>query len=488
MNSNVFKKNKLSLIFLSITFFNISACSTIDKCTYQSPAKLALSYKISSSLTADENNYYQLVKSHIKTNKDGLFHSAVLNPEKIVTDFPFYFIGIEKPAKGDQVSPYCNENEEDCKGVIFAPMNFIGGSNDDHNGIVDTQNDIQKNIFKDSRSLVVTHILKVKNQNQEPTVNCFIYNVYGDKSYRNWCKLHQVTDYKKFDWKRDGWKGLDQLGVNISDEAKDINPTHIILMATGWNTRQYESYLDFKAWMDNLKKNYQDKNEEFRPIFIGTSWQSEWPFWERLPFLSQFTKGNDADEIGFTWQNYLLNDVVKPIAKETNAKVIVIGHSFGARIALGSQYTKSIIVRKTPQTDSPVTIIGMQAAFPINRFISAKGKEHHYIKVNKGNSVIAITSSQYDTATGLMCIGTAYVGAGCGIKKVQEETIYKDAITVEKVREDGSVLNLPNQEKVTLYDASKVVGCELEGTSSGAHSDVYDPEMANLISNIMRGK
>jgi hypothetical protein len=315
---------------------------------------------------------------------------------------------------------------------------------------------------------------------------CFIFNVYGHNVETSWCKNHYKADVNKLDWKREGWKGLDQLAADIRERAVEEKATHIILLATGWNTRQYESYLDFLAWMNNLTDDFKKANVAFRPIFVGTSWESEWPWWEHIPFVSEFTKGNDADEIGFTWGNYLLNDLFKPIAKTTGSQLVGIGHSFGSRIVLGAHYVRHVLDRSEPPNDAPLTLIGMQAAFPIARFVSTEGKEHQYVAANKGTAPVVITSSQYDEATGKMCIGTSYVGAECGLKKLKEQNAYRNFAVVLPTLDNGEPRQLPDTRMIAVYDASPFVSCELQGTRSGAHSDVYDDAMGHFLGEIIR--
>lgn len=474
-----------------IIAYSLGACSSVNSCREYSPTEEAAKHVPQSSLSGSQKEKYEEVQKHIGTNKDFLYHDAVVEPKVFETPYSFYLLGFEKP-DDNSLSPYCRPNEKSCRTPMFKPDNFKGGQKDDPDEIRDTQADIEKNL--NEKTLVLTHVLNVGKKTSDiqggNLDTCFIFNVYGHDTETPWCQNnHKVnilnSGILKPDWKREGWKGLDQLAADIKEKVAEEKATHIILLATGWNTRQYESYLDFKAWMDNLTEEFKNKHEEFRPIFIGTSWQSEWPWWEHIPFISEFTKGNDADEIGFTWENYLLNDLMSPIAKSSGAQLIVIGHSFGSRIALGAHYTRNIIVRNEPAAEVPLTIIGMQAAFPIARFVTTEGKEHQYVAANKNNAAVVITSSKDDEATGKMCIGTAYVGAGCGLKELKENNAYQDFVTVLTTSDDGSPTKT-DAHRVSVYDASPFVNCQLQGTKSGAHSDVYDAKMGHFLGEIIR--
>lgn len=476
-----------------VTVISLNACSTMLSRTGYSPAKEAEKHVPQSSLSCFQKEKYEEVQKHINTNNDFLYHDAVVEPKMYETPYPFYLLGFEKP-DDDSLSPYCNPKYISCKTPRFDPHNFKGGEPDDPSEISDTQDDIEKNLSE--KPLVLTHVLnvgkKTSDMHGDNRDSCFVFNVYGHDTETSWCqnnhKVNILDDgVLKPDWKREGWKGLDQLAANVKEKVAEEKATHIILLVTGWNTPQYESYLDFKAWMDNLTQDFKDNHEEFRPIFIGTTWQSGWPLWDKLYLsaISNFTKGNDADEIGFSWENYLLNDLMSPIAKSSGAQLVVIGHSFGSRIALGAHYTRDIIVRNEPIADVPVTIIGMQAAFPIARFVTMEGKEHQYVAANKNNATVVITSSKYDEATGKMCIGTAYVGAGCGLKELKENSTYKDFVTVLTTSDAGHPTK-PDADLVSVYDASPFVNRQLEGTQSGAHSDVYHIPMGHFLGEIIR--
>lgn len=455
-----------------------------------SPAEEAKKHTPKPTFSEAQEEQYKYVQNRIKTKEGFLFHEAAVAPDLFKTSYPLYLLGFEKPRDGGFTRPYCNSDEALCNAPKFNPKNFKGDQGDVPSEITKTQKDINQRLFFDSRPLVLTHVLSIRKQSPEFASDnqkgCFVFNLYGHDAETAWCKNHYKADIDKPDWKREGWKGMDQLAIAIKEEADRSKATHIIMLATGWNTRQYESYLDFKAWIDQIAADFNAANTEFRPIFLGIAWESEWAEWSHLPFVSVFNKGNDADEMGYGWINYLLNDLNKPIAKATGVQLAVIGHSFGSRIALGSHYVRHILDRSTVIAEPPITIIGMQAAFPIARFISTKGKEHQYVSANKGKASVIITSSIHDSATGGMCTGTSYVGAGCGAKVLREQNIYHQFVTVMPSDIDGEPAMNPDPSKVTVYDVSPFVRSQLAGTHSGAHSDVYDKEMGHFLGEIIR--
>lgn len=263
------------------------------------------------------------------------------------------------------------------------------------------------------------------------------------------------------------------------------------MLATGWNTEEYESFLDFRYWMTQLTDDFKKQGKRFKPLFIGIAWESEWTGFADLglEFLSFGNKGNDADAIGFTWGNYLLNDVLKPIIQENpDIKLVAIGHSFGSRIVLGSHYVRDVINRdgQTNAHDTtPVTLIGLQAAFPTGRFIL---KEHPYNFNYKEPATVVITSSNLDKATNMIDFATTgYIGGTGGTDEIlQHEKLYKKTLRILDTDVTGQPLDHPDKNLVSVYNARPFVNCELPGTSSGAHSDVYDKEMGHFLGEIIR--
>ena len=155
---------------------------------------------------------------------------------------------------------------------------------------------------------------------------------------------------------------------------------------------------------------------------------------------------------------------------------------------LNAHYARDILVRADAGgADLPVTLIGMQAAFPIGRFIDAKGKEHPYLAVNKGSAAVVITTSVHDEATGAMTLGTGYVGGPGGLHELRDAAdAYRGVVSLLGVSASGQPGAPPSRQTVSLYDASPFVSCELAGTRSGAHSDVYDREMGHFLGEIIR--
>ena len=451
----------------------ISNCPEKD-----SPALEAEAKKKETNNSVGKTNVAKLINTRIE------FHDAALNPKSYVPQFskyPLYLLGIEKP-RHNSATPYATTTPKIDKNNLKIPKS-------DRNKIWSA--------LDDSHSMTLTHILSIEQSNSQ-SKECFIYNVYQDETAASWCQHNHITRIEKGNkkWTSEGWDALNQLGLEIKEVVQREKATHIIVLATGWNTEQYESYRDFDYWMKQLGDDFKNKGD-FRPIFVGISWESEWKGLARIPrigsAMSINNKGNDADEIGFTWVNYLLNDVLKPVAASSNAqpKLVAIGHSYGSRIVLGSHYVRDIIAREPSSSDSyPVTLIGLQAAFPTGRFVLNRGGKHPYNKAYKNPATVVITSSTADKATGMIdMLTTGYIGGKGGLDELlKHKEIYDDVIALPVFDTDstGQPIQKPSQNKVSVYNATPFVNCQLQGTDSGAHSDVYDPEMGRFLGEIIR--
>lgn len=479
---------KAGVLLSTAAILLLGGCATtgerqISECTYPSPA-VAAANPPAPALTEAANKLYESAHKRIETRAD--FHHAAIAHNSYESQDPLYLLGFEKPRK-HSLRPYCKASEANCNAPVFAAGNYQGLPQD-AKVVKKTQKAINDRLFDDPRSIALTHALRVRSL---PSAGgtavqeaCFLFNVYGDAGTLPWCKHRHAANVEVQEWPREGWKALDRLADEIREAVAREKQTHIIVLATGWDTTEYESYQDFLAWMKTLRANFS--GQEFRPLYVGIAWESKFT---ELPNLISFTtKGNDADEIGFAWGNYLINDQLAPIAKATGAKLAAVGHSFGTRIVFGAHYARDVLVRKSPAPGADITLIGLQAAFPVSRFVPTEGKddEHLYLAANKGTARVVVTTSVHDAATGKMSVGSGYVGGPGGLNTLKEKSdIYGPAVALSSTNVKGEPLSSPDAAKVTVYDASPFVDCQLSGTNSSAHSDVYDKEIGRFLSVVI---
>lgn len=418
------------------------------------------------------------------------FHSAVFAYDSFRTDVPMFLLGFEKP-RDHSARPYCLPGDASCPGPAIDVAAFTGAADDAPESVERTRADMRDRLFHDPRSLALTHILRPRREKietRDADEACFVYNVYAGSDAAPWCPNRTVTSTDDPAWTRDGWRALRSFASELDATVQRERPTHIIVLATGWNTEEYESFLDFSFWARRLAKDFENHRSAFRPLYIGIAWESAWnsPFWSRLPFASWSTKGNDADEAGYGWASFLVNDIVAPAALKANAQLVAIGHSFGSRVVLTSIFTKRILQTAKPAAAAPLVAIGIEAAFPIGRFVSDVGVEHQYLSANQDNAVVVITASEKDEATATISMGSGYIGGPAGLSAMRSTSTYARRIALFGANDAGQPGQAPRTDVVSLYDVTPFVNCELPGTASGAHSAVYSAEMGTFLGTIIR--
>ena len=69
---------------------------------------------------------------------------------------------------------------------------------------------------------------------------------------------------------------------------------------------------------------------------LARRWQWTISLWKNQGLTWEQAEGaaKDADEVGALWINVLLQRVVAPVKREVGARVVVIGHSFGAAVSV----------------------------------------------------------------------------------------------------------------------------------------------------------
>ena len=116
-------------------------------------------------------------------------------------------------------------------------------------------------------------------------------------------------------------EGYTQLTESFSKHLKNNlekgGYTHVFVVMMGWHNDQEVSLQRVNKIVSNLKKIREDKKgPKFKPLTIAVTWPSSWfsassKFMDALGHLPSYTnKTNDADELGFTLLNTLINQVI----------------------------------------------------------------------------------------------------------------------------------------------------------------------------------
>ncbi len=418
-----------------------------------------------------------------------IFHRVAEQDGGLGLKFPGYLIGIEKSCKKNigWRKEYEKLNDE----------KFHGN---------DTYRKNIQNILDDSKRSFITHIVEYRMDSHKGYIKeDFFYNAY-DKCF------DPKNAYVK------GFVSLDELRNRIfSDETPY---THIFLYSMGWNTDQQESLRDYNSLLSLMIKEYKGSGN-FKPLFIGISWPSEW----RSKFLGGFissmsypVKADDADEVGVLWVNRILWNILVPLKKERNIPLILIGHSFGARIVTRAVFscglfdTSKITTKPTePSQKNDYAIdlvIGLQGAFSINRFIPGEGEEgspYSAFYPEKYANKFIFTWSKYDFANPVahFFTGASHVGGFYGYEVSREHEEIFDQFKIETGNTDCSydvdfkgvckednhqyewTESFSHPEKISIVDASELIRNKPYGKSGGAHSDIYTPGIARFIWDCM---
>lgn len=378
-----------------------------------------------------------------------------------------------------------------------------------------------KKYTKYDTAMLVTHVARYFDKPNNIPFNTFrkpsfLYNAY-DKYKKD------ALNYEE------GYAALTKLKMELLDTLKkriDENPgkrpySHIIVFSMGWNNNQQESLYRYNRILDNVKKVKQEEspNDYFEPLVIGFTWPSVWfgieNSWlkKNTSFIfSYFTKQDDADEIGCTIANWIIHNVVlaakeelkdygnKQGAKDYSPRVIVIGHSMGARLLSRAIFSREYIkpeLRECSPASQVDLFVGLQGAFSIKRFVKGAGWEGSpYAEYAEYSTVFSFTTSRHDNAnpTARFISGARHVGGKYGLayaSKEENKGVFQVIKWTDSVEADSGKLSSRSERKVLMVDASSIVdGYDADtgvNKPDDAHNDILDEDMGRLIWLLIKG-
>ena len=194
------------------------------------------------------------------------------------------------------------------------------------------------------RALFVTHIAQYNLLSlPDSEEQRFLYNIFLPDAGTHTNQVLTQPPIQLGEYETRGWEALkNKLKVALRNEIDkaiaDQRPyTHLIIASMGWNNDQVESIQHYNALIGNLIASaHRAGDNRFRPLLHGLTWPSVWgdalpkPFWViqyLFHFISYFDKANDADAIGMTFANWLVNDLgadVKTRAKDAKKPIKII--------------------------------------------------------------------------------------------------------------------------------------------------------------------
>ena len=488
------------------------------------------------------------------------FHSLLYFPSGTSLHYPGYVIGVEKsPTKiigkkeGERLFQKDAVYFKEEKDSRYNTYNSIRRFQEEDSKALFVSHILKSSTISDSFTGYVAKS------------HCFVYNSYSAdplSKVRKGYDLRKINDWNACDislalegkeaneeletlygQSADALSALQSNLINdLKSDSKSGRYTHIVVLVMGWNTGQFKAVRNFNDIIGNIaaaaaesqndaslpseqstapKQGYSylsldeaklndglDKASSaripFRPLVIGVTWPSWW-FASFFNFLSYPNKANDADELGLTWLNYLVNKTIPDAIKisKSQVKVVMIGHSFGARAVTRALFSSPALEPSQYRPASNVSlVVGLQGAVSINRFKEGAGMEGSPYRgfQDLHDTHLALTASKHDKAAG----GPVFWYDPTGSIK-----------TWKKVCENGGLHNFPGFSCFRATDNSAYRGgnftnTKLDGGDSGgggisyidtsdgitefnspgseggAHSDIYRLPMGRLLWGLIK--
>ena len=437
------------------------------------------------------------------------FHRVVERDEGLGLHFPGFLIGVEKAWRDDICMPKLEGLEPD-------PLN-LETLRQEPPGLSELEKDLRRDhlhnieeFLDDWKGTFISHLVEyrmkgVGGMGLERIEEDIFFDVYAEKRGSN---AEECDAKQAYETSLQAASGESLLAVQIHGNLqKAKHPyTHILVYAMGWNTDQQETIRNVNSLVTQLDKT--NSNGTFKPLVVAISWPSEWkwPVGEWLGKLASYAvRTDDADEIGVLWVNLILRNILVPAKHEYGIPLILIGHSFGARMLTRAATSAELICTQCPhQPDDIDLVIGLQGAFSVNRFIPKRGfragrEGAPYREFKDFARKMMFTWSEHDDATPLAAwvTGARHVGSEPGYIlskanrnldrfahfKVENNNCGKIKLKPEEGLETKTWNEAfdDDQYEVVMVDASEIVKYGAYGHWGKAHSDIFTPRIAELI-------
>jgi hypothetical protein len=308
---------------------------------------------------------------------------------------------------------------------------------------------------------------------------CYLYNVYSEN---HGCSERYVKTASQ-SFVDAGWPALSFFGKQLATYIEEKHPTHIVVYTMGWNTMQAEAMENFRDLASNLKAAGRS-DEKFDPLFLGITWPSTGS--PTIPATDFGIKAKDAEEVGALWENILINREIWALKEKGRFKVVVVGHSFGARASSRAVFSRALV---TPETGKAVDLlIGLQGAYSYQRY-GKYGEEDQsngiegapYRDFSDMVGLTVLTASRNDTAVTRADHAKYFVGSSAAMTLSKTEQ-HGQTFIYDVTGDDGRLSAVRCDSQRVLYiDASSVIKGNKPGTVGGAHSMIYTPEIGNLV-------
>jgi len=454
------------------------------------------------------------------------FHALAYYPWEYALRYPGIVVGVEKSKEKKVKSGAIPE-------AIDTAAVFVRGD-DKANDFLRARLLGDPKILGESKVMFISHVLRTSPESgQERLRPCFLYNVYRPETGPGRADIDGVEscngpDPDVADYFSGSWQAIQGVKQALKRDLESGNYTHLVVIVMGWNTQQTEAIQNFNSLVDRLKQTAPGGSDVFKPYVIGVTWPSEWVsdlINSAAHAVSLPDKANDADELGSGWLGALINYAVRPTLGEiaqarptvAGPKLLVIGHSFGARATSHAVCRGSLLkVPKHLQLAPGVLekgqvdwLVGLQGAYSLNRFgnTGAGFIDLRYDPDCDGARHLIFTASSHDEAanggglqSGLQSVlldrDANYAGnlrsfdnVLSGELSVPKFVTYRTTLKPGQAAGSGNVDPVGPGDgasrKFIYVDASNVIYFNSYGTAAGAHSDIYRTATARVLWKMM---
>jgi pimeloyl-ACP methyl ester carboxylesterase len=410
----------------------------------------------------------------VSQRSDDFHHLALLNElsdverQELMLPFDSYIVGIEK----DNASRV-GRVQECASGALTNCVNIDAPYFTQR---PELRENLRSKYFGQFRPTFISHIVRFR----DGAPPCYLLNAYDGSlpCESGGGKGESATV-------AGSWQALESLGQALKRQFEEQSPTHVIVYVMGWNTKQREAIQNFRDLFGQLTAaaKTQPEGKGFRPLMIGVTWPSTGS--PTIPATDFGIKAKDADEVGALWVNALLHRELRALKNAFGFKVVLVGHSFGARVASRAAFSGPLV-----STESGAVVdllLGIQGAFSYQRFLVAndsgdpEGNEGAPYRDFAGAAgTVALTASSFDTAVTAALHGAYFVGSIEAYRRSKAGP-HADLFNHVRVTVDGSIENLVcGPQRILMIDASEIIKVPKPGTGGGAHSGVYTPEVGRL--------
>ena len=474
-------------------------------------------------------------EEHLETDGNlAKFHYLVRDPYSIGLSHEGYLIGIEKSPKEKIGFPKKSKNGigyqdiDDNRFRIWHNSDYPEDDYPDESPYLTARNEHFIRVSKGPKGMFISHILaygfdskRTVRFNVLPEYSVYKYNGFVDvPSHQIYLAKNETETTKKLAANsiyEDSWRALDQLKISIETKLNQAQPryTHILVASMGWNNDQVESVRRYNALLrtaiTHARLEGTVEGENFNPLIIGLTWPSVWggnSFFNTINLISHIgsypNKADDADEIGYMIANYLVNKIVYSLKSQHKLKIVLIGHSLGARILSRTMFSAHLIREdqceiEESKGDATDLFIGLQGAFSIRRFktgfkkpfpfsLFRKEEGSPYLIYKELPGRVVLTSSKHDAANPIAQLfsGARHVGGKAGYKesekmldvfeRIKWENLFPIKTDLTNQNDAKKWLNycdnLRNSKKVLMINADEIVQ---------DHNDIIDTQIGRLI-------